>query len=102
MKAFNAILTRDLETDVLPDGAPNRRALPVAGNNADAKKLVAELLDQFGYDTVDAGTLEESWRFERAKPAYCVRFDRTAMKDALMAAKRDVEVLEGSWRGPSK
>ena len=55
-------------------------------------------MDQFGYDPVDAGTLSESWRFERAKPVYCVRFASAGVKQALVAAERNVEVPEGSWR----
>jgi 8-hydroxy-5-deazaflavin:NADPH oxidoreductase len=47
---------------------------------------------------VDAGTLFESWRFECAKPVYCVRFASAGVKQALMAAERNVKVLEGSWR----
>ncbi len=30
------------------------------------------LVDQLGFDPVDAGSVSESWRFERAKLAYCV------------------------------
>lgn len=98
VKAFNAILQRDLEVDCRAAGAPDRRALPIAGDDAQAKQVVTGLLDQFGYDTVDAGPLAEGWRFQRAKPAYCIRLDSEGMKRALAAARRDVEVPHGSWR----
>lgn len=98
VKAFNAILQRDLEVDCRAAGAPDRRALPIAGDDAQAKQVVTGLLDQFGYDTVDAGPLAEGWRFQRAKPAYCIRLDSEGMKRALAAAQRDVEVPHGSWR----
>ncbi|WP_408360813.1 MULTISPECIES: NADPH-dependent F420 reductase [unclassified Paraburkholderia] len=98
VKAFNAILAKDLETDGKPKGAPQRRALPFAGDDEHAKRVVSELLDQFGFDPVDAGTLADSWRFERAKPVYCIAFDRAGIVEGLAAARRDVELPHGSWR----
>jgi predicted dinucleotide-binding enzyme len=98
VKAFNAILARDLETDGSAPHTPKRRALPFAGDDEHAKRVVSGLLDQFGFDPVDAGALADSWRFERAKPVYCVPFDRAGMLDGLAAAQRDVELPHGSWR----
>jgi predicted dinucleotide-binding enzyme len=98
VKAFNAILAQDLPLDGRPAGALDRRALPIAGDDAVAKAQVAALLDRYGFDAVDAGTLAESWRFERAKPAYCRPLDRLALQAALAAAERDVELPHGSWR----
>lgn len=98
VKAFNAILAKDLETTGSPAGTPNRRALPLAGDDPAANAIVTGLLDRYGFDTVDAGALAESWRFERAKPAYCIPFDRAGMEQALASAWRDVELPHGSWR----
>jgi hypothetical protein len=98
VKVFNAILANDLLTDGRPSGAPDRRALPIAGDDQAAKQRVAELLDQIGFDSLDGGGLDESWRFERAKPAYCVPLDRDGLKQALAEAQRDVELEKGSWR----
>ena len=98
VKAFNAILQGDLEKDGLPAGTANRRALPIAGDDALAKKIVAGLIDSFGFDVVDAGPLSEGWRFQRAKPAYCIALDVAGLKLGLAAAKRNVEVPHGSWR----
>lgn len=98
VKAFNAILQGDLEKDGRTAGAPDRRALPIAGDDAQAKQLVTGLTDAFGFDVVDAGPLSEGWRFERAKPAYCIPLDVAGLKQALAAAERDVEVAHGSWR----
>jgi len=96
VKAFNAILERDIEPDARPVGAPDRRALPIAGDDALAKATVAELLGELGFDVVDAGVLGEGWRFERARPAYCVRLDVAGLKAAL--ANAGETVAEGSWR----
>lgn len=101
VKAFNAIMQADLETHGRPRGAPQRRALPIAGDDEAAKALVARLVDDFGFDPVDAGMLSESWRFERAKPAYCIPFDVQGLKHALAAAERDIELPHGSWRRQS-
>ncbi|MFC9242555.1 hypothetical protein ACFT7S_00485 [Streptomyces sp. NPDC057136] len=53
-----------------PAGASDRSALPIAGNDPDAKAQAAELIDRLGFDTVDAGTLDDSWRFEPESGAY--------------------------------
>ncbi|BCH29786.1 hypothetical protein MesoLjLc_17160 [Mesorhizobium sp. L-8-10] len=98
VKAFNAILQGDLESDPRPEGAADRRALPIAGDDPDARAIVAALMDEFGFDPVDVGKLAESWRFERGKPGYCVPLDKAAMVEALAAAKRGEAVPTGSWR----
>lgn len=100
VKAFNAILASDLDRHARLAGSPDRRALPIAGDDAAAKARVVELYDQLGYDTVDAGPLSEGWRFERAKPAYCLPFDTVALRDALASASREGELPDGSWRAP--
>lgn len=92
VKVFNAIFDSDINRDARPHGAPDRRALPVAADDATAKAYVIALLDELGFDAVDAGTLDESWRFERAKPAYCVPLDKAGLKAALAAAERTVEL----------
>ncbi len=61
-------------------------------------EVVARLHDQFGFDAVDAGRLADSWRFERAKPAYCIPLDATGLGAAFAAATRDGELADGSWR----
>lgn len=97
VKAFNAILASDL-VEPVPMAGGVRRALPIAGENADAKGQVTMLHAAFGYDAVDTGPLAQSWRFERAKPAYCLPFDRDGLTAALAAAERDRDLPEGSWR----
>jgi predicted dinucleotide-binding enzyme len=74
VKAFNNIDFRRLFTLALPYGAPDRSALPIAGDDAAAKAEVAELLDYLGYDAADIGTLAESWRSEPGTPVYCLPY----------------------------
>ena len=88
VKAFNAIRMPDFDRDGQPAGSFDRRALPLAGDDAGAKQAVADLIDQFGFDPVDVGPLAESWRFETGTPVYCIRFNREWIKKALAAATR--------------
>ena len=96
VKAFNAILEKDIEKDAVPAGTGPRRALPIAGDDPDAKLIVTEILQNLGFDVVDAGPLAEGWRFERARPAYCVPLQTAELQEALRNAGESVE--EGSWR----
>lgn len=88
VKAFNAIIMNDLESDGRPAGSTDRRALPLAGDDAAAKAVVAGLYEQFGFDVVDVGPLSEGWRFERGAPAYCVPLDKMKLEEALAATQR--------------
>lgn len=69
-KAFNNILAHHIPQLARPAGAPDRTALPVAGDDASAKAKVVGLIEQLGFDALDAGTLAESWRFEPEAAAY--------------------------------
>ena len=100
VKAFNAIMQGDIERDARPAGAADRRALPIAGDDADARRAVAAFVDAIGFDVVDVGPMSECWRFERAMPAYCVPLGRRALAEALAGAKRNERLPEGSWRSP--
>lgn len=70
VKAFNNIDFRRLLTGARPAGAADRSALPIAGDHPAAKAEVTRLLDVLGYDTVDIGTLADSWRSEPGTPVY--------------------------------
>jgi predicted dinucleotide-binding enzyme len=74
VKAFNNIYYKHLLSLARPAGAPDRSALPVAGNDTAAKATVTAFLDTLGYDAVDAGALAEGWRFERDTSAYGVLY----------------------------
>ncbi|MFS7194872.1 NADPH-dependent F420 reductase [Rahnella inusitata] len=91
-KAFNAIQMTDLETDGLPAGDPERRALPLAGDDKATKQIIISLYDAFGFDAVDAGALSEGWRFQRAMPSYCVRMTKGELEGVLAQARRPAPV----------
>jgi predicted dinucleotide-binding enzyme len=88
VKAFNHIRSAELTTDGTPSGTPDRRALVIAGDDETAKTLVTQLLDGFGFDTVDVGTLADSWRIEPGTPAYGPPHNAEDTRAALAAAKR--------------
>jgi predicted dinucleotide-binding enzyme len=90
VKAFNHIYAAALTTDGQPGGTPNRRALAIAGNDADAKRVVAQLIDRFGFDVVDIGPLSESWRIQRDTPGYGPRRNAEELRRDLNAAQRPV------------
>ena len=88
VKAFNHIGAGELTTDPLPSGTPRRRALVVAGDDADARARVIALLDEFGYDAVEVSPLSESWRIQRDTPGYVRRHTVESLRVALAQAKR--------------
>jgi predicted dinucleotide-binding enzyme len=88
VKAFNHIYASQLTTDGLPAGAPDRRGLVIAGDDTDAKATVTKLLDDFGFDAVDAGPLKEGWRIQRDTPGYGPRHSAAQLRADLAAAKR--------------
>ncbi len=83
VKAFNTIYFEHLATHGQPDGSPGRRALPIAGDEAEAKHLVSGLIEEFGFDVVDAGALAEGSRFQPGTPAYNIRQDADQLRRAL-------------------
>jgi 8-hydroxy-5-deazaflavin:NADPH oxidoreductase len=91
VKAFNHIYAAQLTTDGRPAGAARRRALVIAGDDRDANATVTDLLDQFGFDTVDAGPLKEGWRIQRDTPGYGPRRTADELRKDLAAAKRYAE-----------
>lgn len=88
VKAFNNIYSAHLTSKWTPQGTPGRRALPIAGNDDGAKRTVGALIDQFGFDVVDAGPLAEGWRFQRDTPVYGPEFDAEEVREGLTQAKR--------------
>jgi predicted dinucleotide-binding enzyme len=95
VKAFNHIQAAHLTTDGRPPGTPNRRALVIAGDDAQAKAMVTTLLDQFGFDVVDAGPLREGWRIQRDTPGYGSRRTAEEIRRDLAAAKRYRDMQPG-------
>jgi 8-hydroxy-5-deazaflavin:NADPH oxidoreductase len=88
IKAFNSISFMSLLDKGRPKGSPERVALSVAGDAADARAKVLRLVDELGFDPVDAGGIDESWRQHPGTPCYTRDLDGPRLKEALAAAVR--------------
>jgi 8-hydroxy-5-deazaflavin:NADPH oxidoreductase len=85
VKAFNNIFASHLLELGRPAGAPGRIALPVAGDDP-GKSVVLRLVEELGFDAVDAGSLDESWRQQPGTPVYTTDLDTEGVRRALAAA----------------
>jgi predicted dinucleotide-binding enzyme len=85
-KVFNGIWWKHLLERGVPRGAAGRIALPVAGADGPGKDTVFALVDELGFDPVDGGTLEESWRQQPGTPVYGKDLDADGAKAALAEA----------------
>ncbi|GAA3218095.1 NAD(P)-binding domain-containing protein [Streptomyces sp. XM83C] len=86
IKAFNGTYAQDLVDRALPAGHPERMALPVAGDDEAAKAKVRALIDELGFDTVDAGGIDDSWRQQPGTPVYGLREGVEEVRRALAEA----------------
>jgi len=89
VKAFNNIYAQHLGEHGRPAGSSGRIALPVAGDDQVAKSAVIALVEELGFDPVDAGGLEDSWRQQPGTPAYATDLDADGVRHALADARRD-------------
>lgn len=87
VKAFNNIRAGDLMSGGRPAGEPKRIALPVAGDDPEAKQVVMRLIDELGFDPVDAGTLDDSWKQQPGTPVYATNLDAEGVRRALAEAE---------------
>lgn len=95
VKAFNGTYAQDILSQGRPAGSAGRQALPVAGDDAAAKRKVRDLIDELGFDTVDAGGLDESWRQQPGTPVYGNQGDVAAIEKALASASPE---RTAEWR----
>ncbi|MGW5370624.1 NADPH-dependent F420 reductase [Streptomyces sp. NPDC004009] len=86
IKAFNGTYAQDILDRPRPAGDPERMALPVAGDDEAAKRTVRDLIDELGFDTVDAGGIDDSWRQQPDTPVYGLRAGAEAVREALAKA----------------
>jgi hypothetical protein len=87
---LNAVEAPGIEQEGRLPNSSERRAHPIAGDDPAAKQVIADLLNQFGFDFVDAGPLAEGRCFQKGTPAYCVPFNA---KDLRLALARAVETM---------
>ena len=99
IKAFNNIYAEHLDKLGRPPGSSGRIALPVAGDDAQAKAIVLGLIDELGFDGVDAGGLDESWRQQPGTPVYAMDLDAEGVRRALAKASQE---RRPEWRATSR
>jgi len=89
VKAFNTMNYKHLLELGRPAGSPGRLALPVAGDGAKAKQVVLQLVNELGFDGVDDGGLDDSWRQQPGTPVYDKKLDSTGVRHALAEARKE-------------
>jgi 8-hydroxy-5-deazaflavin:NADPH oxidoreductase len=89
IKAFNNLLAHTLEHLGKPEGGEGRIALAVSGDDENAKKMISGLINDTGFDAVDAGSLSESWRQQPGTPAYCTELNIAELRQALNDGIKD-------------
>jgi predicted dinucleotide-binding enzyme len=77
--------------DGRPEGDPKRRALALAGDDQQAKQLVARLYNEFGFDAVDISGLDESWRVDVGQPAFVTRQNVAELTANVAKAERGLD-----------
>ena len=98
VKAFNSIVSPQLADGGATTPSGGRHALPIASDFPEAAEVVAQIVRDTGLDPVYTGPLADSWKFERARPAYCRPLDADALRAELADTKKEDFVAEGSWR----
>lgn len=99
VKVFNSILWNNLLEKGRPAGTAGRVALAIAGDDASAKTTVMKLVDEIGFDSVDAGSIAESWRQQPGTPGYLQEFDIDGVRRALAEAKQE---RTASWQATDR
>jgi len=87
VKAFNNIRAQHLMDLGRPKGDAHRIALPVAGDDERAKSVVSGLVEDMGFDAVDAGDLDETWRQQPGTPVYAADLNAEGVRQALDEAR---------------
>jgi predicted dinucleotide-binding enzyme len=94
IKAFNNILAYSLAELGRPAGSPDRLAIAVAGDGEVHKRVVMGIVDEVGFDAVDAGSLDDSWRQQPSTPAYCCDWNAKETRQALAAAQKGAAIAK--------
>jgi predicted dinucleotide-binding enzyme len=90
IKVYNSIFSGSLIDSALPQGASSRLALPVSGDDKNSKELVSILVNDSGFDSLDAGSLQDSWRQQPGSPVYCTDLTLPQLKKSLAKARKEL------------
>ena len=90
IKAYNSILAGSLVGSGLPKGSSSRIALPISGDDKLAKDSVSVLINDSGFDSIDIGSLQDSWRQQPGSPVYCTDLTLSQLKKSIVKIKREL------------
>ena len=90
IKVYNSILSGSLVASGLPKNAPSRIALPVAGDDKRSKDLVSILVNDSGFDSLDCGSLQDSWKQQPGSPVYCTDLTLAQLKKSIGKARKEL------------
>jgi hypothetical protein len=99
IKVFNNIYAKHLGELGRSEITADRIALPVAGDSEPSKVMVMDLVNQLGFDAVDAGTIDESWRQQPGTPVYATDLNAEGVRRALAEATRE---RKPEWKATQK
>lgn len=89
VKAFNNLLAHTLAHAAKAAGEKGRIAMAISGNNKNEQKVISDLVNEIGFDSVDAGSLADSWRHQPGTPAYCTELNSSELIVALDLADKE-------------
>lgn len=89
IKAFNNLLAHTLENKGTSEGTSGRIAITIAGNDLSQKQVIMDIANELGFDTVDSGSLSDSWRQQPGTPAYCTELTKDELTKALKKANKE-------------
>jgi 8-hydroxy-5-deazaflavin:NADPH oxidoreductase len=89
-KVYNSIFYGSLVNSVLPKGTPSRLALPVSGDDKNSKDLASILVNDSGFDSLDSGSLQDSWKQQPGSPVYCTDLTLNQLKKSIAKAKKEL------------
>ncbi|MFZ6708092.1 NADPH-dependent F420 reductase [Undibacterium sp. TC9W] len=95
IKVFNSILADHLLSMSKPDAPTDRVALAVAGDDMKDKAVVMQLVEEIGFEAVDAGSIEQSWRQQPGSPGYLKDYNAAGVRKALAEARKE---RTSEWR----
>jgi 8-hydroxy-5-deazaflavin:NADPH oxidoreductase len=90
VKAYNSILSGSLVQSGLPQGSDARLALPISGDDQHSKSLAINLVNDSGFDALDIGSLQDSWRQQPGSPVYCTDLSLPQLKKSITSAKKEL------------
>ena len=90
IKAYNSILAGSLVHSGLDKGSASRIALPISGNDKQSINLVSMLVNDSGFDSLDIGKLQDSWRQQPGSPVYCTDLTLAQLKQNTIKAEKEL------------